>query len=640
MKHLRCVIFFVAFCCSFGMASAQKQPLKILFVGGTPDFNTYGFGKKPDEAVVSKSARKRTAEWVSMLKKYFTVVKSVQGKDYSQAMSDGYDVTIFDGTPKALRERKLIRDDKGVVQKVIDAAYLTNDFSRPAVTIAEMGETIGRSLGLKSDWYCLCLLGDALGWNANHPIFKGPFPVKLNTFEDNTPELAKEIAVMFGKPLPDKTTMWKVQTKNYDKFPEMRIGMVSRPDGYGDPDDEAISSGRCGKSIDAVAIGRHGNFLHWGFAGAPSVLTQQAKQVFANAVVYISKFAGRPIARKLDERIATRHWLDTKAYVDSRDGWQANCKAQDNFNHMVDSIKAVAKAKQAKGEKLKDEESLYLGFQVEPNPTFEEYMRSREPELYKYFGTNTQLYVDYYTYNRPYFYGVGYDLKIDETARDWGIANNDKRLLETCISKLENDSHDKKALEELERYTLCRFKTPQEWRNWYETYKDKLFFSEGGGYLWLVNESGEGIPGNDYSVLEESSETPAPEITAQTTPDNPVLVEGKLNALQDGDKELVIKVKIHPGYHIYANVASKDPFIKTEFKLELPTGWHKDGAMKLPAVKSLGTNGTTVYEGERIFRQRISGKGSGKVVCVVSYQCCDNTICFPPTDKKLEFEVK
>lgn len=640
MKPIKIILFAAALICASAVQAQKKQNLRILVVGGSPDFNTIGTPAKPDSMAVVKSARKRTADWTAMLKQYFTTVKAVQGNDYRQSMSDNYDVTIFDGKPKALCERRYIKNDKGEITGVVDAAYLTRDFSRPAVTIAEMGEDIGRSLGIKSDWYCLCLFGDALGWKADHQVFKGPFPVKLTTFMDNTPENALEIAEMFGKPLPAKTEMWKVQTRNYEKYPEMRIGMVSRPDGFGNPDDEVISSGRCAKSIDAVAIGRHGNFLHWGFAASPKDLTAQARQVFANAVVYISRFAGKPIARKLDERVYTRHWLDAKSYTDSRQGWEASNKTNDKFNHIVDSIKAVVKEKLAKGQKLSDVEKMYSNLMAQKNPTFEEYMKSREPELYKYFGTNTDLYVKYYEYNRPYFYAEGYDLKVDEDARELGIANNDKRLLSTCITMLEQGKDTARARRVLEHYTLCRFSEPQQWRKWYDTYKDKLFFTEGGGYLWLVNEPGDNVPGNDYSVLDAKTETPAPVITGKTTPANPVLVEGKLNDTDDGEKELVIMIKVHPGYHIYANVAKTDPFIPTDFKLELPAGLTKDGQMKLPPVKSLAGGATTVYDGECVFRQRLSGNGVGKVRCTVSYQCCDNTICLPPAEKVLEFIVK
>jgi len=41
-----------------------------------------------------------------------------------------------------------------------------------------------------------------------------------------------------------------------------------------------------------VAIGRHGNFLHWGFAALSDDMTDEARDVFANAVVYIAGFAG------------------------------------------------------------------------------------------------------------------------------------------------------------------------------------------------------------------------------------------------------------------------------------------------------------------------------------------------------------
>ena len=69
----------------------------------------------------------------------------------------------------------------------------------------------------------------------------------------------------------------------------------------------------CAKTLDAVAIGRHGNFLRWGFSASPKYMTEEAKTVFTNAVVYISQFAGQaPIARKFNDRIATRDYLKEK----------------------------------------------------------------------------------------------------------------------------------------------------------------------------------------------------------------------------------------------------------------------------------------------------------------------------------------
>ena len=57
-----------------------------------------------------------------------------------------------------------------------------------------------------------------------------------------------------------------------------------------------------------------------------------------------------------------------------------------------------------------------------------------------------------------------------------------------------------KAKRVLTRYTLCRFATPQEWRDWYETNKDRIFFTESGGWFFMVNTRDLSVPGNDYRM--------------------------------------------------------------------------------------------------------------------------------------------
>ena len=96
--------------------------------------------------------------------------------------------------------------------------------------------------------------------------------------------------------------------------------MVSRPGGFEDsPEAEIISGGVSAKTWDAVAIGRHGNFLHWGFAASPDDMTEEARDVFANAVVYIAGFAGQtPVARKYNDRIITRHDITLRAFSAAR----------------------------------------------------------------------------------------------------------------------------------------------------------------------------------------------------------------------------------------------------------------------------------------------------------------------------------
>ena len=173
-------------------------------------------------------------------------------------------------------------------------------------------------------------------------------------------------------------------------------------------------------------------------------------------------------------------------------------------------------------------------------------------------------------------------------------------------------------------------------------YEKKLFFTESGGWYWLVNSQDKNQEGNDYGVLNywKAPEQKVPEITGTTDQQNPVLVSAVLNDALSGDgKELVIRMKIHPGYHIYGYVAEQDPFIATTFDIQLPEGWEKVGDMKIPPFKTTGQYGTTIYEGDVTFRQRIKGSGPGEVKLNVNYQTCDAHACFPPRDVAFTFPL-
>ena len=147
-------------------------------------------------------------------------------------------------------------------------------------------------------------------------------------------------------------------------------------------------------------------------------------------------------------------------------------------------------------------------------------------------------------------------------------------------------------------------------------------------------------PANDYSAryaqpVQETSSRPA-----ATDDRNPVQMVAGLEKAANGNREIVVRLKIHPGYHIYAYVAESDPFVTTQVELQLPEGCTIVGKPKLPSAKSYNKQGTTVYEDEAIFRYEISGSGQGEAKCTVSYQCCDAHICFPPIEKELKVMLK
>ena len=642
MKKSILLTLLMAIALSVG-ASVKKTNLRVLYVGGHGDLET--IATDYDSVANAKSIVARTAAFERLLNEYFTTVKVVDAKDYNYRMSYDYDVTVLDGQPQPIEPRQDIMDGQRFVKR-IEAKYFPDDFDRPVLTIAELGKNIGGRLGLKTDWYCLCLDQWALGMRTSHPIFKGPYKVNVTLVDRPTPEGAKEFAPMVGEVLPDITPMWRVNTKGYMTDRGYKVGMVSRPWGFEDsPEAEWISSGLCAKSIDAMALGRHANFFHWGFAGGADDMTDEAKPLFANAIVYISKFAGQhAIARKYDEGISTRIVAKENCYRITEECYNDYKRSINQFNeqmrHHSDSIKAVAAA----GGQVGQHEAFYLQWQPQEIPSREQFLQQMAGPLFAQFGTDEAAYKKYYTDNTPYFYSrfSSYSLMLDEDAKSLGIPNNDVRLLKKAIEIWKNGSDVEKGRRLLERYTLLRYDNPDQYAAWVKKYEKKLFFTESGGWYWLVNSQDINQEGNNYDILNywKAPEQKVPEIEGTTDQQNPVLVSALLNDTPSGDaKELVIRIKIHPTYHIYGFVAEQDPYIATSFDIQLPEGWEKVGDMKIPSFKTTGQYGTTIYEGDVTFRQRIKGSGHGEVKLNVNYQCCDAHACFPPRDVAFSFPL-
>ena len=118
--------------------------------------------------------------------------------------------------------------------------------------------------------------------------------------------------------------------------------------------------------------------------------TEPAKAALANAIVYMKDFKGkRIIARKLNEGIATRDAATASKYTMSRDCWKEIEAVNMKYYLMMDSTMRAIKAKQAAGEELSPAEMMHLQFPAIPKPKsipFSEYLKGRNPELYKVFG--------------------------------------------------------------------------------------------------------------------------------------------------------------------------------------------------------------------------------------------------------------
>ncbi len=638
------VLLALLFTLTTAMATS-KTSLKVLYVGGSADVETFGM-VDVDSAVVAKSKAQRMASWKSYLETYFTTVKAIPSSEYNYKMSDDYDVTIIDGTPEPLIPRQYQKKN-GRITKVINAKYYPDDFSRPVITIADKSETVGRRLGVKNDWFCLCLTGYAFGMNMNNPIFKGPYPVNLTLKTMPVPEAAKEYGAITGDKVPQTVPMWLVHRNSYDDVKGAKIGMVSRPWGYLDsPDAEIISGGKSAKSFDAVAIGRHANFLHWGFAGSPAYMTDEAKNVFANAVVYISKFAGHHvIARKLFEGISTDIDIKENANRVKKSTWESYKKEIEANNllyaHYADSIKAAhPDGKYSKS----DEQILMIASHPEQVPSYEDFVARSAGPLYAQYGTDEAAYAKYYAEHAPYFYGSlnDYGLALDSDAMNLGIKVGDLKLLDKAIRLWEHGDNVDMAKRILYHYTLLRYDNAKAFRDWYKKYSKKIFFTQSGGWLYLVNDLDPQTPGNDYSVLHYNDLVEdKPALGAESTKDDPLVLSARIDPdeYQEGVYDLVVRIKLYPGFHIYDVVSDQDPYIVNEYHTTFTGNFKTVGPLQKPNGNRLGSTGTIVFSGDNIFHQKIEGSGAGKVTFSIRYQACDDHACLMPTEKTVTVDI-
>lgn len=472
---------------SHAQTAHARSPLKVLFVGYDPARLPHEIKKSLDG--FSERDSVRMAAFKALLSEYFAEVKTIDCRDWKTTDSDPYDVTIFD-YPTSIIEKGDNNPDHYVYPR-----RLPDNFSKPVVFIAGTADEMGRRIGLKLDWLCLCLDADAHHINTSHPIFNGPLEkVQLTLEMKETPKGIFEYPS--GDTVPHQLPMWRVNKESYANNENVRIGMVSRGARFTEsPDAEVISSGVCLKDVTAVALGRHGNFFLWGFAASPATMTEEAKKVFVNAVAYIKQFDGQtPIARKYNDRMATTVDVLQIAGFATKKHWEESVAGIKKFNESTARLFKSLQAKKDSGKTLTDRETelynIYSNFKPEKPRTWEEFLQSMMGPFAKKFGTDAAAYQQYIKDNIGYMYcdPKGFwTYNVDEDVQKLKISNHSTKLLEACIKMLKENKDTALAMRVLKRYTPEDFATAAEWDSWYRTNKAKLFFTETGGYKFIVN---------------------------------------------------------------------------------------------------------------------------------------------------------
>jgi len=485
----------------------------------------------------------------------------------------------------------------------------------------------------------------------NHPIFRTPNAVQATVEDRATPSYyARE---QLGKTMP----MWRVQTEGYSEGTGQLIGMVSRDKGFLDsPDTEWISSGVNSKSSKAVAIGRHGNFFHWGFAASPTYLTEEAKLVFVNSVHYIAKFDGHGLIARKTQGTAMRSYMVSALAQISAAGYAETVARYKGYAAENQKRKDAVQKRIDAGEKVSDADRRVLTFPAPRAPgRFAPIKRFIAADVWPELDGDEAAIRAYVHSVLPYVRSQGwYELVVDEELRKFGVGNNDPQLLPRLIAALKQGD-GKIARTLLARYTEESFATNEQWVAWYELNRANLFFTESGGYKWLVNTRANGaatwrrVVSKDGLPVKAAKVVPAAtkakhaaakaKLDEQANSDGPLQAKVLLKTLASGNHELRLVIAIQEGWHAYQSVPEGSPYELMKVDLDLPAGLQQKGKWQEPVGQPYADDpDLIVYEGKVAFRCELTGKlpnDLSKIACSLSYQVCDANMCLPPTVAEL-----
>lgn len=586
------LLIVLALLCAPHFTMAQKtdkSSLKVLIVAHNPT-KVYkgGYSGPPAGKRQQQLALTRGQEYKNLLNKYFNQVNVVNSDEYHYTMSNEYDVTIMDDVPNAIDTVDMDLVRYGKAQKrthpLMTPRYFPEDFDRAIISIGEITDDLTYGIRSKYMTQCHCLQGEANNIKEGHPIFKTP--IKVNMPYEQIPTLKNFKKYYSGIGLTDSIKGWIVQTEDQEDKKGYWIGQIMVGMGFDDsPDCEYIAGGNSVKDITGMSLGRAANIFHWGFSASPDFMTPSAKEVFVNTIFYMAQFNGKKTL--VEYRADSRLWADEFCYR----------KTKQLIDHKLLGKKATA------------------------------------------IADSTQAY---YASNYPYFYStsMGLNLLVDEDAKALGIWNNDVRLLDQCVKLLESGKDTERAFRTLKRYTEFAFTSAKEWRTWLNKYRSKLFFTELGGYKFMIDTY-------NYPALEDELKTRAVISSVESPLENGEVlgISSKLIKLQENEYLMEVTFQLKEGFHVYAETGEGSMFINTKLNFDVPEGVRLFGKLNTPpSYKDDTMEDVKVYKNTAVFTQKMyfdpSVEMTGKsFTCKVDFQACNDYLCHPPTTKKVTISL-
>ena len=199
-------------------------------------------------------------------------------------------------------------------------------------------------------------------------------------------------------------------------------------------DAELVAMGTSGKGPNRGAIVRHGRYTLWAFEGGVEDMTDEGQSLFVNTVFYAARQTNSPVLEK-----------------------RFNGTRDDPYTYLRPGLVETLK-------------SLYL-----------------PPDLAKQDIAGVRAWL---IENRPYLQVNGRKYEIDALAKNAGIANHKRAILEYCIANLRKKKDVEASLAALVRYTGQKDLglSVDACQKWYDENRDYLFFSDSEGFQFKIDE--------------------------------------------------------------------------------------------------------------------------------------------------------
>jgi hypothetical protein len=195
----------------------------------------------------------------------------------------------------------------------------------------------------------------------------------------------------------------------------------------------------------AIALARHGNYFLWGFGGDPGQMTEAGRRVFVNTIVWMKKFDGmKPlVAPTMTPRELVWHYID----------WLRKANDEDSL------ISAKRRFPDDVREKTK----------TDPDK-LEAFYKEAYERLCPAGGESGGF--------RP-------DPELEELGK---VSNRKPEFWDAVLARLAKNDKDEVALKLVARYLPGEAKPYAELKAWVEENKKYLFFTDVGGFRWMVDE--------------------------------------------------------------------------------------------------------------------------------------------------------